>query len=144
MDTAPIIERLRARLAAAQSGVRLVGGAADLGAAEATAPVTPSVFVMPLSDRASEPEMIGLHLQRVEQTFSTILVIANRRDARGGAAVDELEALRAQVRTALLGWVPVPAEGEGVAYAGGRLLKFADQRIWWGDEWSVTTRWTGA
>jgi hypothetical protein len=33
----------------------------------------------------------------------------------------------------------VPANGEAVAYLGGRLLQFRDARLWWTDEFQVMT-----
>ncbi|MFM2056043.1 MAG: hypothetical protein RLY71_428 [Pseudomonadota bacterium] len=140
MDLDPIITRLRAQLA----NVKSVGGAAELGAALDNTPAVPAVYVVPLAERALPPERLGPHQQQIDQTFGTLLVVANRRDATGAASLVDLKALRGQVRAALMGFVPVPAEGEPCAYVGGRLLKWDDGRLWWSDEWQVATLWRSA
>ena len=68
-----------------------------------------------------------------------MLVVSNVRDTTGEAAAAELADRRLLVRAALLGWVPETAAGEAVAFAGGRLLQFREARLWWTDEWRVTT-----
>lgn len=135
MDLTPVIARLRTTL----TGIKSIGGAAELEAAAAIAPAPPAAFVLPLAERASESGLTGTHWQEITQTFGVVLVVANRRDATGAASLTDLAGLRLQLRSALMGWVPAPAEGRPVCYLGGRLLRWDDGRLWWTDEWSVVT-----
>lgn len=130
MDLAPVITRLKAQL----TGVKQVGGAAELDAAADVAPPMPSAFVMPLAETGEPPSMAWIHEQRIAREFSVVLVLANRRDATGAAATQDLHALRMQVRAALLGWSPDPGTAEAVSFTRGRLLRFSDGRLWWADE----------
>ena len=137
MDLDAVITRLRAQLV----NVKSVGGAAELATALENTPATPAVYGVPLAERADAPELLSVHQQKITQEFGVIMVVANRRDATGAASLTDLRGLRLQVRAALMGWVPVPAEGEPCVYLGGRLLKWDDGRLWWSDEWRVATRW---
>ena len=81
-------------------------------------------------------------LHEVTQRFGVLLVVSNRRDASGAAALVDLNALRLAVRTALIGWVPNPTEGEPVMYSGGALMRLdADSRLWWTEEYELKTYW---
>jgi len=133
VDVTPVI----ARLAQQAAGFVVVAGAADLDAAIETAPATPAAYVLPLAESAAASDLTPVVAQRVVMSFGVVLVVANLRDARGAAAAAALERHRAAVRQALLGWVPDAATGEPVEYAGGRLLQFRDQRLWWSDEYRV-------
>ncbi len=140
MDLDLIIARLKAQLA----GFKSVGGAADLAAAMAGAVVAPSAFVVPLADSAQPNRALGYHEQLVTLAFGVILVVANRRDALGAAALTELKPLRDQVRAALAGWAPT-SEGLPVEITGGRLLNIdPDGRLWWSDEFTLQTYYRSA
>jgi hypothetical protein len=137
MDVSPIITRLRTTLAG--QGFVTIAGAADLDAAIEGAPATPAAYVLPLGEQAQPHDLAGQPHQRLAQAFGVVLVVSNVRDATGSAAATDLSVRRMAVRTALRGWVPVPANGEAVAYLGGRLLQFKDARLWWTDEFQVMT-----
>jgi hypothetical protein len=136
MDMTQIINRLRDQAA----GVfKSIDGAAELDAAIASAPVTPSAWAIPLAERPLDPHLADQSAQIVMLHFSVVICVANRRDATGAAAVQGLQPLRQAVRAALLGWAPNPDDGNAVTFTGGRLLLFADQRMWWADEFAVMT-----
>lgn len=135
MDLTLITTRLRSTL----TGFKAIGGAADLDAAIEGAVATPSAFVIPLAESAKPGGLLGVHDQCIAVAFGVVLVVANLRDARGDAAMQDLTPLRMQVRQALAGWTPVPADGEPVQMAGGRLLRLAESRLWWSDEFTVET-----
>ena len=140
MDLSLVIDRLKATLA----GFKDIGGAADLGAAMAGAVVVPAAYVVPLADSAQPSQLTGVHEQLVTQSFGVILVVSNRRDAKGAAALGELAPLRLQVRAALTGWAPT-TEGLPVEMAGGRLLNLdGDGRLWWSDEFILKTYYRSA
>lgn len=140
MDVSPIIARLKAQL----TGFVLIAGAGELDAAIETIPAVPAAFVMPLSELADAPDLVGVHHQRVTQEFAVVLVVSNLRDAAGAAAATELQTRRLAVRAALVGWVPDALTGETVAFTSGRVLRFADQRLWWTDEFRVMTDYRSA
>ncbi|NRT54802.1 phage tail terminator protein [Sphaerotilus uruguayifluvii] len=133
MDLTPVITRLRQWCPAGT--FRQIGGAAELDAAISSAPVTPSAFVMPLADRADDPYLASYHLQHVMRHFAIVLCVANRADATGEAAASELASRRSAVAMALLGWAPDESTGDPIAYSSGRVLRFADGRLWWSDEY---------
>ncbi|MBL8351201.1 MAG: hypothetical protein JNL87_12925 [Burkholderiaceae bacterium] len=135
MDVSAVITRLAAQL----SGFVVVAGAADLDAAIELAPATPAAYVLPLAETADAPALISVHEQRVVQAFGVVLVVSNLRDATGAAAAAELATRRQAVRAALVGWVPDAATGLPVGFTGGRLLQFRDGRLWWADDFELTT-----
>lgn len=136
MDVTPIIDQLR--LSAAPL-FRAIGGSVELDAAVQSAPVTPSAWVMPLAERPADPHLASAADQIVMLHFSVVICLANRRDATGSAAGQDLQALRLAVRDALLGWAPDQDTGDPCVYTGGRLLRFEDGRLWWADEFRVMT-----
>lgn len=142
MDVLPIITRLQAQLAG--QGFVAIAGSGSLDAAIDTLAATPAAYVQPLAETATEPDLAGTTHQRIAQDFAVVLVVSNLQDAAAAAAAAELHTRRLAVRTALLGWVPVPAQGEAVAFTGGRVLKFENQRLWWTDEFRVMTDYRSA
>lgn len=137
MDTSPIIDRLQSSLA--NTGWVLIAGAAELDAAIDSTPAVPAAYVLPLAETAEPSDLVSLHSQRVLQGFAVVVCVANLRDPRGAAAAGDLHTRRMAVRAALVGWAPVPTDGEAVSFAAGRLLKFEAQRLWWTDEFTVLT-----
>ncbi len=136
MDLTLITARLKAQL----TGLRSVGASADLEAAMGGLVATPSAFVLPLAEAGSPPDALAGMGQQVVQTFGVVHGIKNVRDQAGSAALEDLAALRANLRAALVGWVPDAATGEAVRFARGRLLKLdGDGRLWWMDEFELTT-----
>lgn len=136
MDLSLITARLKAQL----TGLRSIGLSAELDAAVGGVVAVPAAFVLPLADSASDLGMSGSTGQRVVQAFSVVHVVSNRRDAQGSAAMADLHTHRLALRTALVGWVPDADNGEPVTYTGGHLLKMdGDGRLWWSDEFQLTT-----
>jgi len=137
MDLSLILTRLKASL----SGFKSIGQGADFAAAKAGLLALPGAFVLPLRDVATTMDMTGGTSQKINQTFGVVLGLSNRRDvATGAAALDDLHPLRLALRTALVGWVPDAATGEPVHYSGGALLELdGEGRLWWMDEFQLTT-----
>ncbi len=136
MDLSLIVDHLRARL----SDLRSVGTSADLDAAIEGAPALPAAFVLPLAESAVDMGLIGQTGQRIAQAFGVLHVVSNKRDAQGGAALEALTPHRRALRAALVGWVVDAATGEPVTFTGGRLLRLdGDGRLWWIDEFELTT-----
>ena len=130
MDIQPIIDRLKNGLA----GMRKVGGAADLAAVQAGKIPAPSVFVLPATERAAGAQST-VHIQRKHATFSVVLAVSNKSSAQGDAAVRDLEPLRKQVETLLLGWAP---DGfDPFDFTAGHLVSFDDQVLIWMDDFQT-------
>lgn len=135
MDLDLVIARLKARLVALRGGV---GGSADLDAALRGTFVAPAAYVVPLAERGTEVPTNGPTRQRITSLFGVIQVVENLRDTTGAAALVDLKSLRAQVRDALVGWVPDTETGEPVIFVSGELVQAeGDGRIWWSDEFQL-------
>jgi len=137
MDLQFVIDRLKAQL----SGIRQLGGAADLDTALNGSVSVPAVFVMPQAEKAAVTDMVtGLVRQTFAQNWGVILVVSNRRDATGAAALTDLASQRQAVRLALVGWVPDASTGEPVYATGGQLLRLdGEGRLWWVDSFELKT-----
>lgn len=126
-----MISEIIARLSALPD-FKLVSGAAGFAAAADRNPnATPALFVLRLSESAAPSPVYARVEQRVSATVGIVIVVRNVSDAAGAAAGADLEALRAVVRSALLGWSPNghdPLEFESAA-----LLIFKDGHLWWQD-----------
>lgn len=134
MDLSLILARLKDQL----TGFKQIGASADLDAAIEGAVAMPAAFALPLAESAGPNGTLGITRQRISQAFGVVLVVSNRRDAQGAAALNDLAALRLQLRQALLGWAPHATTGEPVLYTGGRLLRLdGDGRLWWIDEFQL-------
>ena len=134
MNLASVIARLKAQLTA----FRQIGGAADLEAVDGAASVAvPAAFVLPLSERAGQVAHLSGAPQQIDVRFLVVLVISNRRDATGAAALNDLQARRDQVLAALRGWKPTGALAAPM-WQGGDVMRFADAQLWWGDEFACT------
>lgn len=135
MDLVPIELRLKTLIA----GLKKVGGAADLDAIGTGVVPTPSAYVIPARESASDIELLGGFEQDIENHFTIILAISNRRDATGAAALGSLETIRRAVKTAMNGWCPDASIGEQVRFVSGNILRFDDGLLWWADEYRVKT-----
>lgn len=135
MDLAPILARLKSTL----TGFKLVGGSVDLESIGAGVVPSPSCYLLPMSESAEDNALIGAFDQRLTVVFAVVTAVSNKRDAAGAAALGDLEPLRTQIKSALLGWQPDSTIGEPVRFSGGALLKFEDALLWWSDEFRVTT-----
>lgn len=108
-----------------------VAGAADFAALqESTALLSPCAFVIPMDD--SPEASISQTAVRVpmQETFGVIVALDNRLDERGQASGNSVNAIRAELWAALLGWHPEPRY-DGVVYEGGNLLTIDRARLWW-------------
>jgi hypothetical protein len=133
MDLSPIITRLKA----SNIGLKKVGDSADLDAAlRATATPSPSAFLI-LNGETNSDEDADFDSIALEVTFSVVLALSNKRDAKGSAATLDLSVIRPKVIKALVGWIPDADSGYPIEYSSGRILRFEDGVIWWGDEYKV-------
>lgn len=136
MDLTPILNRLQEQL----TGFRLVGTAVDLDAVlSGGVPVAPAAYLVPLSESGGDNSISSDAIQELNVSFAVILVVSNRRDATGAAAVADLESFRALVRDALRGWSPDADTCGPVLFSSGRVLLFDDGLLWWTDEFQLLT-----
>lgn len=133
MNLQLVIDRLRAQC----PGFRLVGGAAELGAAVQSAAVAPACYVIPQTERAGEPEDLDATFQIVEIEFAVVIVSRLARQGAGQEAVADIETLRAAVRAALFGWWPDGMQSP-VEFAAGSLIDFKPGELWWQDAWRTS------
>lgn len=130
MNLSLVVSHLKSSL----TGVRQVGGAADMEAAVAGKVNAPACFVMPHSERVTDEDMEGDGLLRV--VFTVVLVVSNKRDATGGAAQIDLDGLRSAVRAALSS-LSLPETQVPPRFVSGSLVQFSDGQLWWADEFTV-------
>lgn len=122
------------------TGMREIDGASSLDAAMRGAVASPSLYLIPLTETGRELLHTGPVDQLITVLFGVLLVLDTARSAQGMDVLIELHTKRAQVRQALVGWVPDTDTGEPVTFAGGELVQFqGDGRLWWSDEFLLTT-----
>lgn len=113
--------------------LNLVDGAAAFETAAATKPkALPAAYVLPLQEHAAANELACAVAQMVTASFGIALAITNFADGKGCKALLDIEALRKQVRPALLGWLPDGAQLP-MEFGGGALLGFKNGVLWWQD-----------
>jgi hypothetical protein len=136
MDLKPIIARLKTQL----TGLKAIGTSAAMLAAREGVVALPAAFVLPLGEQGADMGMLSTTGQSVNQLFGVVHVLTNLRDVQGDAALDDLHTLRMNLRAALVGWVPDASTGEAVTFTSGRMVEFDEKgRLWWTDEFQVTT-----
>ena len=126
-----------------------VAGAADFASGlETTQNMTlPAAFVLRLSDDASDSDLMpGLHQPVVERMGIVVEfdnTVASDADARTGfAGINQIDAMRALLFSAVLNWTPADmtnAGPTGFRYGGGRLLEFDRARLFWQYEFEIDT-----
>ncbi|QDL55304.1 phage tail terminator protein [Rhodoferax aquaticus] len=139
MDLDAVVTRVQASL----GGLKAVGVSVDMEAAIGGAVPLPCAFVLPLNEVSTDQDRLSRVQQRVTQGFGVILVVSNKRDAKGAAALSDLKALRTALKNNLVGWVPDATNGEPVHHRSGRLLNLdGNARLWWIDEFELVTYWS--
>lgn len=118
MNTEGLIVRLRATCPAFDNRVFGIGQAAGFEQLDEIVQV-PAAFVAPLGERADDSDTAGAVVQPVRQSFAVVVVVANT-DERGQDASEQVDAVRAELFVALIGWVPAeehaPLQFEGGAF----------------------------
>ncbi len=128
------------RLTAQVTGMREIDGASSLEAAMRGAVATPSLYLIPLTETGRELAHTGPLDQQIAVLFAVLFALDTARSAQGMDVLVELHTHRSQVRAALVGWVPDDETGEPVTFVGGELVQFqGDGRLWWSDEFVLTT-----
>lgn len=114
-DIDPVIARLKALQVGGKPVFQQVRGAADLAAIEEiTTFRPPEAFVVLMVERGKKAA--GTR-QAMAGVFSVVIAARNYQAGQGKPVADDVRALKSQVRTALVGWIP---NREGVAAPGAR------------------------
>lgn len=132
MDSAAIQSRLTGT-----DLFRLVGGAAEFGAAADAAPPDPAAFVLHMGDNGNLKTPFTNGVQRITRMYGVLLCVRNVSDAPGGEACIDLVALRRAVFAQLIGWMPFDG-AEPLQFSMGRVLKFETGLLWWQDDFATT------
>ena len=138
MNTAPIIARLQAQC----NGFKYTGGVLDLTEPTLLAPNYPGAFVIPLGESADPNILAGSHLQRLHQQWGILLAIKSMRTSATDQSA-ELQTLRVQVRSALMGWAPDTAS-DPLEFSSGSLVSLEAGVLLWQDEYTTTQYLQGA
>lgn len=119
---------------------RIVDGAAAFAAVKEKPRALPAAYVF-VKEEASDStaRATGPVLQRVETDVAVLIIAGNVSDARGAAASADIDALKAAVRGALVGFVPDATNGEPVQHLSGQLVKFAGGTVWFEDVYATAT-----
>lgn len=133
-----MIDLVVARLRANATTLKLVEPAAEYAALKAPPPAArqPAAYVIPQRDTAGRNNVIGAVRQRVGASFGVIIMLGNLRDARGGQAVADIDAVKADVRAALLGWTPQTG-WEPVLMGAGSLIDIDQGVLVWMESFST-------
>lgn len=131
MNLLPVVDHIKTHAC-----FRQVGGAADLAAVGDSQVADPACFVLPLFEQLAEDteDFDGVSDRLVQ--FGVLVAVSNRRDARGGAAQDDLESARTDALSALAALVPAGAQVPP-RWLRGSLVKSAHGQVWWMDEFEV-------
>lgn len=97
---------------------------------EAAALAVPCAFVIPLDDTPGDSLAMNSVRQELKDSFAVIVAVSNVDDERGQGAAHSVNALRAELWSALLGWRP-DLRYDGITYEGGQLLSLDRARLWW-------------
>lgn len=96
----------------------------------------PAAYVLPLADQASDQQSANGYQQLVRERFAVVVALDNRADERGQGAASNLDAMRAALFKALLGFNPGTAY-DVIEYEGGELLHLDRARLYYQFEFLV-------
>lgn len=131
-----IIQALRERC---PSFANRVGGAAQFKLLpESAALPVPCAFVVPLDDNPEDNKSQNQVRQALTDSFAVVVALSNVADERGQGAAHEVDDLRSELWSALLGWRPAE-EYDGIAYEGGSVISLDRARLWYQFEFSAET-----
>jgi hypothetical protein len=141
-DTREIIDRLIVRAPT----LREVSGAADLAAVTSLSDFpAPCGYVCLSEDRslavhkpAHSPagEQVATR-QTMKVAFGVVMAVRNYREQRGAQVTDDLQAILAEERGALLGYVPTCPGARPCELVRGQLISYDDATLLWMDVWQT-------
>lgn len=131
-----LIERLRGLETTSGKLFKIVGGAAQAAALmKGSVPlgIGPEAYVIPMGDMVGQPHGEYGTAQSIAARFGIALMVRIAGDSSGVTGLEKIEDLQRDLRAGLLGWQPGAAYSPCVL-AGGRLLDFQPQALWWLEE----------
>ena len=131
MNLSTIIAELRA-VATSYEG-RVAGSAEFQILLEAANLTVPAAYVVPLADDTQEQESLNGYSQLVRDVFGVVVVLSNKPDERGQAAITSVHAVRAELWATLLGLMVAGDHGDygPITYDGGVLLHRDRARLYY-------------
>lgn len=126
-----IINTVIAQLKAANTSFgNNIAGAAEFNAAQTQTYSVDRLFVIPLASATTgNTSEIGL-TQIISEQFGVVAAVNNTVDARGQTAYEGLDAVRTEIFSAILNWMP-PGAKNSISFAGGSLLGMNRVYLWW-------------
>jgi hypothetical protein len=132
------VATIAARLMSLVPELARVAGVSDLAAAKGNVTQLPAAYIMPEPERAKPNKLMGGHSQELIERFTILLLVKNVSDYGGMAAQEEVEALSAKVRAAMLGWQPTP-EHSPVDLVGAGPLDPTNNLLYWPEGFQAST-----
>ena len=134
-----IVQEVITRLTAAPTPFALVEGAGQFAQVRDRPNGSPAAFVFVKEEASGEnSRMSGGHLQEMQMDLAVSLFTDNAADANGEAAAADIEAIKAFVRSRLVGWKPASAELP-LSHVSGQVIGFKSGGIWFEDLYSTLT-----
>lgn len=111
---------------------RIIEGAAEFASIDTVPVATPAAYVLVESEESeANTRITGPVLQRCLADVAVVIVTDNVSDHTGAAASNDIEALKAMVRAALIGFVPSSnQDGTPVEHISGELIKAKGGTVW--------------
>ena len=137
------VSEIKLRLLAAPTPFTAVLGATSLAQIKdggKPEPAAPVAYVLTAREASADNErMTGSVLQRSERDILVAIYTEHLGDPMGGDAEDELEALKAFVRTRLIGWSTTDMNGEPITHVAGEVADARAGGVWFEDTFSAPT-----
>lgn len=122
--------------------VNRVAGSAELMLAQDYPLKDETAFVVQVADSCPPNQIEGAISQKLTERVAVIVALKNdtqKKDLLGFEAYSEVDTVRTELFTALLGWTPPGAETL-MYYAGGRLVSLDTAWLWYQFEFETATR----
>lgn len=120
-----------------QNDLKKIGQAVDIDATRRDLKAMPAAYLVPGRDTPVRNDLLDAEVgQLITAEVLVIFAVENAGAKTGARNVSQLNTLRQQVLNRLLGWQPGDAD-DAIEYAGGRLLGFENQVLWWGDTYAT-------
>ncbi len=117
--------------------IQQVEGAVKLMQAMEQPPFGVSAYVVPVGEQAGQNQVLNGISQRIEASFGVLVMIVYDLDDESGAkAYTDIQAIREELMTALLGFIPFD-NADPIEYTNGSLSNIMPGILMWNDEFST-------
>ena len=135
MQLETIIAALKARCPTFAN--RVAGAAQFKMVPESSSLAVPCAFVIPMDDDPSESQAQNSVRQTLKEVFSVVVSLSNTADEKGQSSANNINSIRTELWSALLGWQP-GEDYDGISYEGGSLISLDRARMWYQFEFGAT------